>query len=316
MALPVFVQDAHGVPHMPTAPASARKLLRQGRARHIPHHAFTLISLLDPVTSPARRSLRLDIAYYGPTAILQLILEGMRMPTLLLTVLVVPPPRSWLLRGARQRDSGRAGRSGHFMRLVRYSRSGGRLLPGHLVSRVLSMHHLADVVGALRALAPISQLNVTSPLPAPLSDHIQHQITTHPAFAGLRMASSAAAASPHHHSALPSDSAVMSLSTPPIVIACCSAALGAPRDRIRPASFQLRPARTPMVAVTATGTMAVVVQQRPVQQLLLAIPHLVAGMDVVWRRQLVQRSEVRVRTADRVVFLLTREQRVEDDTEE
>jgi hypothetical protein len=303
MALPVFVQDAQGTPHMPTVPPSARKLLRQGRARHVPHHAFTIICLTQPVTTPVRRSLRLDIVYHGPTVALHLILEGMPMPTLLLTVLVVPPPRSWLLRAARQRDGGRAGWSGRSRRREWHRRSGARLLPGHMMGRVLPISHLAEVVGALRALAPISQLIVTSPVAGALNDQMQRQLTAHPACAGLRLGGRAAA-SIHPNEAWPADTAGIALSAAPMVVAWCPTRAATAHDDQHHAASQHHSARAPIIAMTATGMTAVVAQQRPARRVLLATPHLGAGMDVVWRQQTVRRAEMRLRPADRrVVFL-------------
>ena len=49
----VFVRDERGVPLMPIAPAYARKLLSQGKAQRVHHHAFTIIQLNYTIANPS-----------------------------------------------------------------------------------------------------------------------------------------------------------------------------------------------------------------------------------------------------------------------
>jgi len=172
-----------------------------------------------------------------------------------------------------------------------------------MMGRVLPISHLAEVVGALRALAPISQLIVTSPVAGALNDQMQRQLTAHPACAGLRLGGRAAA-SIHPNEAWPADTAGIALSAAPMVVAWCPTRAATAHDDQHHAASQHHSARAPIIAMTATGMTAVVAQQRPARRVLLATPHLGAGMDVVWRQQTVRRAEMRLRPADRrVVFL-------------
>jgi hypothetical protein len=64
MSGPIFVQDAHGTPLMPTAAAHARKLLQQG-AQRVPHPTFTIVRLARPVASPSLRPVLLTVEHQG-----------------------------------------------------------------------------------------------------------------------------------------------------------------------------------------------------------------------------------------------------------
>ncbi|MBA3468317.1 MAG: RRXRR domain-containing protein [Herpetosiphonaceae bacterium] len=59
----IFVRDASGRPLMPMAPAHARKLLSQGKARRVPHHAFTIVQLETHVWRPSLSPVVLGIQH-------------------------------------------------------------------------------------------------------------------------------------------------------------------------------------------------------------------------------------------------------------
>lgn len=76
MSGPVFVIDAQGTPLMPTSPAAARRLLRQGKARRVRHHAFTIIQLAQAIHSPVLRPVIFGITLHPSSIEFFLITTG------------------------------------------------------------------------------------------------------------------------------------------------------------------------------------------------------------------------------------------------
>jgi 5-methylcytosine-specific restriction endonuclease McrA len=87
MSGPVFVLDAQGKPLMPTSPAYARRLLRSGKARLVPHHAFTVIQLSHTVAQPILRPIVLGVRCWLHTAELVLVSETESVPLPLLRII-------------------------------------------------------------------------------------------------------------------------------------------------------------------------------------------------------------------------------------
>lgn len=99
MSGPVFVRDAEGRPLMPIAAAYARKLLRQGKARWVPHHAFSVIQLSQAKASPTLRPVVVTLHVQVHTAALTLVATGEQRVFPLLRVLVdLRTDLSWRLR--------------------------------------------------------------------------------------------------------------------------------------------------------------------------------------------------------------------------
>jgi hypothetical protein len=78
MSSPVFVRDAQGTPLMPTSAAYARRLLQRGKARWVPHHAFSIIQLSQVVTLPVLRPVLAGIRIHLHTAEILLVASGER----------------------------------------------------------------------------------------------------------------------------------------------------------------------------------------------------------------------------------------------
>jgi hypothetical protein len=88
MASPVFVCDSQGHPLMPMAPAYARKLLHQGKARWLPHHAFTRIQLKQAIPTPVLQPTLLVISLNQKVAECFLLMEGLQGVLPLLHLLI------------------------------------------------------------------------------------------------------------------------------------------------------------------------------------------------------------------------------------
>ncbi len=88
MSGPIFIRDAQGRPLMPLAAAHARKLLAQGKARRIPHHAFTVIQLNNVVDTPNLRPIIAGIAIHFQTAEIWIVAQGVRSAFPLLSLIL------------------------------------------------------------------------------------------------------------------------------------------------------------------------------------------------------------------------------------
>ena len=78
MTGPVFVLDAQHTPLMPVAPAYARRLLKQGRARRLPHHIFTVVQLVRTIPAPVLRPIVLRSQAHPAALELLLLADGTR----------------------------------------------------------------------------------------------------------------------------------------------------------------------------------------------------------------------------------------------
>lgn len=76
MSGPIFVLDNEETPLMPIAAARARQLIRQGKARLRPHHAFTVLQLAQPVPQPSLRPVVLGMLIHSQTAELFVLADG------------------------------------------------------------------------------------------------------------------------------------------------------------------------------------------------------------------------------------------------
>src|SRR5689334_21533487 len=76
MSSPVFVRDAQGTPLMPTSAAYARRLIEGGKARWVPHHAFSVLQLTQAVAQPTLRPVVVGVIVHLHTAELLLLADG------------------------------------------------------------------------------------------------------------------------------------------------------------------------------------------------------------------------------------------------
>jgi len=88
MSSPVFVHDNQGTPLMPTSAAYARRLLQQGKAQWVPHHAFPVIQLTHSIQQPTLRPILIGVDIHLNAAELYLIAEGEQVALPLLHTIV------------------------------------------------------------------------------------------------------------------------------------------------------------------------------------------------------------------------------------
>jgi len=88
MSSPVFVRDAQGTPLMPTSAAYARRLIEGGKARWVPHHAFSVLQLTQAVAQPTLRPVVVGVIVHLHTAELLLLADGEHSSFPLLHVVV------------------------------------------------------------------------------------------------------------------------------------------------------------------------------------------------------------------------------------
>jgi hypothetical protein len=91
----IFVQDAQGQPLMPTAPAYARILVRDGKAAFQPHPALSIVQLTHIVAEPQVQPVLVSIRLYESVASLLVFTERTGLvPVLQLAVAFQPPDAS------------------------------------------------------------------------------------------------------------------------------------------------------------------------------------------------------------------------------
>ncbi len=168
MASPVFVCDVQGYPLMPMAPAYARKLLHQGKARWISHHAFSRIQLNNAISTPVFQPTLLVVSLHHKVAECFLLMEGMHgvLPLLHLLVDLQLPAR-----------------------LNRYRRKSDRtqptvLLSQHQIHSHVNIRYTFEAVRqTARALSKLLPLRDVVLLPSRHSDRLKqyvHQHANHP----------------------------------------------------------------------------------------------------------------------------------------
>lgn len=186
MSSPVFVRDSQGTPLMPTSAAYARRLLQQGKAQWVPHHAFPVIQLTHSIQQPTLRPILIGIAIRLHAADLYLIAEGEQAALPLLHTIVdlrTDLPERLRRRAAhRKRRRSRARyrsprRHGRPFKLRRPSMlrsrwaremyNSRRTTPMSTRHSSPTMHWRAQaitrVIRALQALMPISHAVILSP---------------------------------------------------------------------------------------------------------------------------------------------------------
>jgi hypothetical protein len=159
MASPVFVCDSQGHPLMPMAPAYARKLLHQGKARWLPHHAFTRIQLKQTIPTPILQPTRLVISLHQKVAECFLLMEGLQGVLPLLHLLVDLQLPDVIKPYTRKRQ-----------------RTGPTILPNHYRSpgRVNIRYSLEAIIQTTKALNNLIPVNDVVLLPSIHSARLKH----------------------------------------------------------------------------------------------------------------------------------------------
>lgn len=195
MAGLVFVRDAEGTPLMPMAPAYARRLVREGKAIRIAHHAFMIIQLTNTISTPVLQHITLLVTVHLHTAELMLLSRTQKGELPLLGLIAdLRTDLNWRLRrraGHRRRRRQRqryhaAKRQGQAFALRRPSRAKSRfqgklrgIRTDQKVRRPFHIPHtirwrtqaIERVINALRLLAPISHVKITAPPLTYLQSH-------------------------------------------------------------------------------------------------------------------------------------------------
>lgn len=111
MSVSVFVLDQNGTPMMPMAAAYARRLLKQHKAKHVPHHAFTIVQLTRVVLEPVTRPLAMVVSIGLNTAELTVVVRTRHDQRVVLRVLIdLRTDIAWRMRrraGHRRRRKSR-----------------------------------------------------------------------------------------------------------------------------------------------------------------------------------------------------------------
>lgn len=287
MSGPVFIQDARGVPLMPTAAPYARKLLCQSKAIRVPHHTFTVLRLAKPVVAPTLRPVLLDVTCLGLSLVLTLIVQHVSFACLL-TVLAGIAPRS-PLQPLHRRERHILTLRSPLLHLS--SKQGSRHLSS--TTHEVSIDALADVVLALRTLIPISHLRLPA---APVTSHAYtdiQRLCDHPVCAGLDLIDADQAHSLFHTTRCwPARESTVSISIAPTVIAW-SQHDGRGNSRYAPVQGMF--ARGAPTGLTYTG--------RSRNRKLVLLPYLTPTDAIRWQQLAVRRSGLRTLEHERVVFL-------------
>lgn len=121
MSHPVFVLDAAGTPLMPVAPAYARRLLTQGKARQLQHLGLVVLQLSHVIAQPAARPVLLAITLHNETVDMYLVADGKQRPLTLMRMLLSVPThihRRMSQRRGRRTQVSRNRRATHIATLV------------------------------------------------------------------------------------------------------------------------------------------------------------------------------------------------------
>ncbi len=304
MSGPVFVQDAHGTPLMPTAAAHARKLFQQG-AQHIPHPTFTIVRLARPVDSPSPPTCAPDCRAPGRAP--RIVADRptrLHESLLLLTILLGPMPYLRYRPSPLRRMHRRARNAPGARRFPAVPRTLVPVSPSRWSRREVSVDDMAEVVLALRQLIPISHLAFPGGPPLTTTEYELWQLREHPACAGLGLASTAAAAElisnsrdqARHHAdtARPRPPAPVVLVWPSV----------SERETGPPSASQLPPVGSLARLSSVSGKpIGVVVRRRAAGQIVLALPHRKNGTDIRWQRTTVRGDALRMLNSEPIMFL-------------
>jgi hypothetical protein len=303
MSGPIFIQDAHGTPLMPTAAAHARKLLQQGGQR-VPHPTFTIVRLARPVDSPSLRPVLLTVEHQGAHLALSLIVQRLQESLLLLTILLGPMPHLWYRPLPRRRVHQRLRSAPGARRFPPFPRRLVRVSPSRWSLRDISVDDMAEVMLALRQLVPISHLVFPGGPPLTTTEHRLWQLREHPACAGLGLASAAAAAeliSSSRDQARPQADTAQPRPPAPIVLAWLS--VSERGSRPPSASHQLETGSLAQLPSVSGKPIGVVVGRRAAGRIVLAFPRRKNGTDIHWQRTTVRRDALRMLHSEPTMFL-------------